>query len=69
VTENETVRDDCAFCGRERVAPKDDNHAPECSYWSIGPGSLVKDEDLPEWLKDELDRRHKMGEFPDWKRP
>jgi hypothetical protein len=26
------VRNDCAFCHRER-SPKDDNHAPECPYW------------------------------------
>lgn len=26
------VRMECAFCGRER-SEKDDNHAPECSYW------------------------------------
>jgi hypothetical protein len=31
------VRNDCAFCGRERSA-KDDNHAPECAYWTFfGP--------------------------------
>lgn len=33
------VRKNCAFCGRERTA-KDDNHADDCAYWSIGPGSL-----------------------------
>lgn len=26
------VRNNCAFCQRERSA-KDDNHAPECPYW------------------------------------
>lgn len=32
-----TVRHDCAFCHRERT-PKDDNHAPECPYWTFfGP--------------------------------
>jgi hypothetical protein len=32
------VRRECAFCHRERT-PKDDNHAPECSYWDFfGPG-------------------------------
>lgn len=31
--EDETiVRNNCAFCGRER-SRKDDNHAPTCSYW------------------------------------
>ena len=35
------VRNDCAFCHRER-SPKDDNHAPECPYWTIGPGSMTK---------------------------
>ncbi|QES45187.1 hypothetical protein DEJ49_33135 [Streptomyces venezuelae] len=31
------VRNDCAFCHRERSA-KDDNHAPECPYWDFfGP--------------------------------
>lgn len=31
------VRNDCAFCGRERSA-KDDNHAPNCAYWTFfGP--------------------------------
>lgn len=34
-----TVRHDCSFCGRER-SPKDDNHAPDCPYWFIGPGGL-----------------------------
>ena len=35
--ERPAVRRDCAFCGRERSA-KDDNHAPECSYWDFfGP--------------------------------
>lgn len=29
-----TVRRNCAFCGRER-SRKDDNHAPECSYWQF----------------------------------
>ena len=33
------ARQDCAFCHRERNA-KDNNHAPECPYWTIGPGSL-----------------------------
>lgn len=28
------VRNDCAFCGRERT-PKDDNHAPGCPYWDF----------------------------------
>lgn len=28
------VRNDCAFCHRERSA-KDDNHAPECPYWTF----------------------------------
>jgi len=32
------VRRDCAFCHRERTR-KDDNHAPECPYWIIGPGA------------------------------
>lgn len=32
------VRQDCAFCKRERNA-KDNNHAPDCPYWTIGPGS------------------------------
>lgn len=33
------VRHDCAFCGRERSA-KDDNHAPDCPYWTFfGPPS------------------------------
>jgi hypothetical protein len=35
----EPVRQDCAFCHLERSA-KDDNHAPECPYWTVGPGSL-----------------------------
>lgn len=30
----EAPRNNCAFCGRERV-PKDDNHAPECPYWDF----------------------------------
>jgi hypothetical protein len=30
----DNVRNDCAFCGRERSA-KDDNHAPECPYWDF----------------------------------
>jgi hypothetical protein len=34
------VRRDCAFCHRERVFPEDDNHAPDCPYWTVGPGSL-----------------------------
>lgn len=29
-----TVRNDCAFCHRERSA-KDDNHAPDCAYWDF----------------------------------
>jgi hypothetical protein len=33
------VRHNCAFCQRERSA-KDDNHADDCPYWTIGPGSL-----------------------------
>lgn len=32
------VRRDCAFCGWERSA-KDDNHAPECSYWDFFGGA------------------------------
>ncbi len=32
-------RNNCAFCGRERTI-KDDNHGPDCAYWTIGPGSL-----------------------------
>lgn len=28
------VRNDCAFCHRER-SHKDDNHAPECPYWDF----------------------------------
>lgn len=32
------VRRDCAFCHRERSA-KDDNHADDCPYWTVGPGS------------------------------
>lgn len=31
------VRHDCAFCHRERT-PADDNHAPDCSYWSFFSG-------------------------------
>lgn len=34
------VRNNCAFCGRER-SQKDDNHGPECPYWTIGPGSFA----------------------------
>lgn len=31
------VRNNCAFCGRER-SRKDDNHAPACPYWDFfGP--------------------------------
>lgn len=30
------VRRDCAFCHRER-SPRDDNHAPTCSYWVFFP--------------------------------
>lgn len=31
------VRNNCAFCHRERSA-KDDNHAPNCAYWTFfGP--------------------------------
>lgn len=37
------ARQDCAFCHRERNA-KDDNHAPECPYWTIGPGALPDEE-------------------------
>lgn len=36
---NPVVRQDCAFCHRERSA-KDDNHADDCPYWTVGPGSL-----------------------------
>lgn len=36
------VRQDCAFCHRER-SPKDDNHADNCPYWTVGPGSIDKD--------------------------
>lgn len=28
------VRNDCAFCHRERT-PKDDNHADTCPYWTF----------------------------------
>lgn len=31
-----SIRRDCAFCGRERSA-RDDNHAPTCSYWAFFP--------------------------------
>jgi hypothetical protein len=31
----------CAFCGLERT-PKDDNHAPNCPYWTIGPGRFTR---------------------------
>lgn len=33
----DVVRRDCAFCGRER-SRADDNHAPECSYWTFFGG-------------------------------
>lgn len=33
------TRNNCAFCHRER-SEKDDNHAPDCPYWTVGPGSL-----------------------------
>lgn len=29
------LRNNCSFCHRERVAPKDDNHAPNCPYWDF----------------------------------
>lgn len=32
------VRNDCAFCHRERSA-RDDNHAPECPYWTFFGGN------------------------------
>jgi hypothetical protein len=31
----DVLRNNCAFCHRERVAPKDDNHAPDCPYWDF----------------------------------
>ena len=31
------VRRNCSFCGRER-SRTDDNHAPECSYWTFFGG-------------------------------
>lgn len=34
----DSVRRDCAFCGRER-SRADDNHAPECFYWQLFGGS------------------------------
>lgn len=37
--ERPVVRNDCAFCYRERSAA-DDNHAPACPYWTVGPGSM-----------------------------
>lgn len=30
------IRNDCAFCHRERSA-RDDNHAPDCPYWDFFP--------------------------------
>lgn len=33
----DVVRNDCAFCHRERSA-KDDNHAPNCPYWDFFGG-------------------------------
>lgn len=38
---SDQVRLNCAFCGRERSA-KDDNHADDCAYWVVGPGSLTR---------------------------
>lgn len=32
------IRHDCAFCHRERTL-KDDNHAPDCPYWSFFGGT------------------------------
>jgi hypothetical protein len=50
-------RKDCSFCHRERSA-KDDNHADDCPYWSIGPGSVKRaDQDADELLED-------IREFP-----
>ena len=40
VTDLGVIRNNCAFCGRER-SRKDDNHAPDCPYWGFfdaGPG-------------------------------
>jgi len=41
------VRNDCAFCGFER-SPRDDNHAPECPYWTVGPGKFTTGPVIPE---------------------
>jgi hypothetical protein len=60
-----TVRNDCAFCQLPRT-PKDDNHRPFCSYWSVGPGKFVAEADLPEWVKAEMDADPEK--YPDWKR-
>lgn len=37
--ERPAVRNDCAFCGRERTA-KDDNHGPDCFYWKLFGGPI-----------------------------
>lgn len=34
IQDPDTVRRDCAFCGRERTRA-DDNHAPDCAYWAF----------------------------------
>jgi hypothetical protein len=36
-TDPTVVRHNCAFCGRERTR-KDDNHGPDCAYWTFFPG-------------------------------
>lgn len=46
------ARRDCGFCGWERT-PKDDNHAPTCSYWHFfgdpdKPCPCWKCNDLPD---------------------
>lgn len=43
IVNTDSVRRDCAICGRERSL-KDDNHAPDCAYWDFfGPGNEADD--------------------------